>query len=718
VGPPEETREVDEPTAAGDQPLSAIFTPRSVAVVGASPTSAAGRHPLENFASLRYRGRVAAVNPRYDEISGFPCYPSLKDLPFVPEAVLVSVNRERAPSIVEQAAEVGARGAVVLAIGFAEAGPTGGDLQRRITEIARAANMDLIGPNCQGVINFVRPCALYLSRVRPYPPGQVALFSQSGNITTTLTNNRRGVRWRHVVSCGNEAVTVSADLIHYFIEDPDTRVICGFMETVRNPEQFFAECDRARAAGKPVVVLKSGRTDEARRAVTAHSGALSAADRLYDELFRRHGVLRVDSIEELLETAIALQCTQRPADGRVAAATGSGGQIELMLDELGRCPALTHPEFEPSTKAYLRSELPEFLAPSNPLDYWGVPDFRATYPKLLGALADDPNVDIVVGVGDNSDYPTGGTDEWKWDAAVDLAERTDKLVAVLVPTDGDADSDSVERLLRSGVLLLSGFPNGFKALDNLVAWSRPAAPQAPHPLLDLDAFRAALDAHPGGAISGADALGLLRLAGIPTAPSVEAESVEQALAAAETIGYPVVAKIGDTTVAHKTERGGVHLGLSDARAVEDACRHLFTIGAHKVLVQPMVKARVEMILGLHREAGLGSFVLVGLGGIWTEIMNDVSLRPVGLREGEAAAMVSELRSQRLLSAVRGQSAVDLGTLIDVMTRLDAVGSALGGRLESVDVNPLVVTDDGILAVDALIVPASPHTAEPHPGGTA
>ena len=234
MGPREGTLDVDESSADGDQPLSAIFTPGSVAVVGASPTSAAGRHPLENLSSLGYPGRVAAVNPRYEEISGFPCYPSLKDLPFVPDAVLVSVNRDRTPSIIEQAAEVGARGAVVLAIGFAEAGPIGGDLQRRITEIARAAKMDLIGPNCQGVINFVRPCALYLSQVHPYPPGHVALFSQSGNITTTLANNRRGVRWSHVVSSGNEAITVSADLIHYFIDDPETRVICGFMETVRN----------------------------------------------------------------------------------------------------------------------------------------------------------------------------------------------------------------------------------------------------------------------------------------------------------------------------------------------------------------------------------------------------------------------------------------------------------------------------------------------------
>jgi acetate---CoA ligase (ADP-forming) len=633
-------------------------------------------------------------------------------MPFVPEAVLVGVNRERVVSVIEEAAEVGARGAVIFAIGFAEAGDDWAAAQRRITEVATAAGMAVIGPNCQGTINFHHPCALYMGKVHPYAPGHVGLFAQSGSVTTVLTNNTRGVRWSHIASCGNEAVSNSADLIGYYVDDPETHVICGFIETIREAEHFFYQCDRARAAGKPVIIMKSGRTEAGRKAATAHSGALSAPDRLYDELFRRHAVLRVDSTEELLETAIALQSKRRPAGGRVAAITGSGGQIELILDETGKYPGvLSHPEFEPHTRAFLREILPSFLATSNPLDYWGVADFIGAYPKLLGALADDANIDIVIGVADPSHHPTGseGGLERAFTNASELAARSPKLITLMTETDGVAPAEGVERMLESDVLFLSGFAEGFRALERLVTWSREQPPPASGLDLDSAAIERYLDQCGEEPVSGAAALELLRLAGIPVVPTATASSPDAAVAAAEQIGYPVVLKIGDSGVAHKTEAGGVILNVRNANDARATAEQILGSGAASLIIQTQVQGGVELILGLQTDASLGTFVLVGLGGIWTEVLDDVAIRPVELREGEAAAMLRQLRSHKLLEGARGTPPVDTRALEDVVSRLDALGRIAGARLESLDVNPLIASPRGVLAVDALVVPR--HTAK-------
>jgi acetate---CoA ligase (ADP-forming) len=691
----------------GKASLASVFKPASVAVVGASPTSQWGKQALENFTTFGFSGDVVAVNPKYDEIIGYRCYPSLRAIPFAPEAVLIGVNRERVLPLIEEAAEVGAKAAVIFAIGFAEAGREWGQVQERITQAAIAAGMAVIGPNCQGSINFVEPCAMYMSNVEPYEPGCVAMFAQSGSVTTALLNNKRGVRWSHAVSCGNEAVSGAAELLGYFVDEPHTKVICGFIETIRKPGLFFRECERARQADKAVVILKSGRTEAARKAATAHSGALASPDRLYDEMFKRHGVLRVDTQEELLETAIALQSSRRPAGGRVAAVTASGGQIELILDETGKYPeTLSHPELASETKTFLRRILPDFLATSNPLDYWGVADYVGEYPKILGALADDPNIDIVVGIADPNHGPTGtaGAESRSYEATAELAARSNKLITLVTPLDGEPSLNDVEDLLDKDVLLLSGFPEGFRALERLVTWCQPRRSTASAPQIDEESIKRTLDGLRGRPLAGQPALDLLSKVGIPVVKSIVATSADEAVAAAAQIGYPIVAKIGDPDVLHKTEAGGVHLGLGDPSTVRDAVKKIQEGGSRNVLIQEQVRGGVEMILGLQTDPLLGTFVLTGLGGIWTEVINDVSLRPVALLEDEAHEMVRRLRSAALLTGARGAARLDTNALADAITRIDAIGRTVGSQLESIDVNPLVVLTNRVVALDALIVP--------------
>ncbi len=688
--------------------LEPVFRPKSIAVVGASPSNVWGKQALQNLKNMGYEGKVVAVNPKYTEIIGFECYPSLKEIPFAPDAVLINVNRERTAQLVEEAAEVGAKAAVMFAIGFAEAGPEWRAVQERIVAAARDAHMVAIGPNCQGIINFVEPCAMWMGPVFPYPPGSVAMFAQSGSVTSALANNKRGVRWSHIVTCGNEAVSGAAELIAYFVDDPLVKVICGFIETVRNPERFFQECDRARDKGKPVIIFKSGRSEAGQKFATVHSGALASPYRMYDELFRRHGVLRVDSSEELLETAIALQSPKAPAGGRLAAVTASGGQIELILDEAARYPkAFSFPEFEPKTKTFLRGILPEFLATSNPLDYWGVADYVTAYRQILQALTDDPNVDIVVGISDPNSGPTGDPDQesQSYDDIVALAERTKKPIVLVTPLDGEPGADKVEQLIPHGVLLLSGFPEGFRALERLVTHKKPKPGPAAKTPVDAAALRKFLHGRTAP-FGGQAALDFLAIAGIPTARGNVAANADAAVKAARSMGFPVVLKNGDEGAVHKTDTGGVHLNLNTEQSVGAAANRLREGGAKTILVQAQVRGGVEMIVALQTDEALGAFVLVGLGGVLTEIMNDASMRPAGLLEGEGAEMLNELRMLPVLRGARGAQPADLEAIIDVISRIDSISRALGTRIQSIDINPLIALPNGALAVDALIVPSS------------
>jgi acyl-CoA synthetase (NDP forming) len=652
---------------------------------------------------MGFAGPVGAVNPRYDEVLGYPCAPDLSSLPFVPDAIFVGVTRDRVLPVVEEAAALGVKGVVVLAIGFADGGPQGQALQTRITEVARAADVALLGPNCQGLINFHHPHALYMDRVEATRPGAVALMAQSGSVATALTNNKRGVRWSHVVSCGNEAVVDSADLLGYFVDDPHTRVVCAFLETVRDPERFFRECDRARELGKPVIVVKSGRTEAARAAAVAHSGALAMPDRLVDARFRRHGVLRVDTLDELLETAVAMQTRRRPQRPNMAALTASGGQIQLVLDDAAST-GLVLPTLGPAASQRLRELLPEFLEASNPLDYWGTEDLERRYPELVAAMAEDPQVDIVVSVGDFTIGPTGPEDRAtpQLHAALELADRTDALHVVLDAVGGTAPAEQVERALESDVVVLSGLHEGLRALERLVTFSRPLPSPATEHRIPLAEIAGALSALAGTATSGLPALDLVAALGIPVARSEIARDGAAAAQIAEKLGFPVAVKSADPHLLHKTEAGALALGLADAAAVRAAA--LRVAGGGPVLVQEQVPAGVEMIVGVQNDAELGAFVLVGLGGIWTEILDDVVIRAAGLRDGEAAEMLRELRGYALLAGARGSDPVDLGAVIEVIERLDQLATAHAGLLESVDLNPVIATPTGVVAVDAVVVP--------------
>jgi acyl-CoA synthetase (NDP forming) len=662
---------------------------------------------IENFVSLAFPGEVAAVNPNYPDVLGIPCYPTLADVPFVPDAVVVGVNRTQVIPVLEQAAAVGSRAAVIFATGLAEAaGGDQGAAEQRLRDVASATGMAVVGPNCQGTINFLQPSALYMRPVQPYDPGRIALVSQSGSITTALANNRRGVRWSHVISTGNEAVTGVEEILGQLIDDPQVDGIVAFLETIRRPEQFFAECDRACLAGKPIAVLKSGRSEAAAQAAIAHSGALAIADRVIDALFRRHRVIRALSLDELLNIALLIATGKRPAADGVGAVTGSGGEIELLLDEAGE-HGLRLPELSAPQVARLRELLPEELPPVNPLDSSDVDRkrFVANHPLVLDAVQSDPQIGALVVTMSFGPTPTGRPNPggFKMDALKELAAESDKLLCMVDVVGGTPDPELVEDMARNRVAVMSGLADSARALRGVLDFCRPSRLPAAHPPLDVAAIDIALGALGTGAASGRPALDLLTAMGLDVARTHVVVSVDEALAAARELGYPVVVKLGDPRLLHKTDVGGVVTGIGDEHALRQVLARLHERhGQVPLLLQPHIRARIELFLGIQRHPTFGSLVLVGAGGIWTEVLDDVVMRPAGLLEGEAEEMLQGLRAWPAMAGGRGGTRIATDRVIDAILRIDRTALEMGARIESLDVNPLMVDRDVAIASDGLV----------------
>jgi acyl-CoA synthetase (NDP forming) len=692
------------------RPVATLLRPASVAVVGASPKPGFNRAMIENFVSLEYPGRIAAVNPNYDDVLGIPCYRSLADLPFAPESVVVGVNRHLVIPIVEQAAEAGARSAVIFATGLGEG--AGGDqaaAEQRLRDIAAASGMAILGPNCQGTINFGQPNALYMRPVQPYEPGRVALIGQSGSITTALANNRRGVRWSHVISTGNEAVTGVEEIIDELIDDPAVGTIVAFIETIRRPERFVAACDRARAVGKAVAVLKTGRSEAGAQAAVAHSGALAAPDRLIDALFARLGVIRAESLDELLNLALLLETGRRPTARGLGAVTGSGGEIEILLDEATK-HGLQFPALQPAQAERLRELLPEELPPVNPLDSSDVNRrrFVENHPLVLETVQSDPQVGVLMVTMSFGPTPTGRPNPggFKMDALKALAGRSDKLLCMIDMVGGTPEPELVEDMAGQGVAVLSGVADSLRAVRGLLDHSRPTRPTAAPSAVDRAAIDAALRSLDGRPSAGARALDVVAAAGIPVVSSIETESAEDAVRAGASLGYPLVVKVADPDVLHKTEMGGVITGIADEATLRAAVETLSArSAAPRIVVQPHLDSRVELLLGIERHPGFGPFILVGGGGIWVEVLDDVAIRPAGLLEGEAEAMLRELRIWPVLEGARDGTAAPIAAIVDAIERLDRL-AVDGDGIATLDINPLLVTGTGVVAVDALVAPTS------------
>jgi acyl-CoA synthetase (NDP forming) len=694
--------------------LTPLLRARSVAVVGASESDRFGGKLCRNLRNFGYGGAVFHVNPRYERLWGAPCYPRLSALPERPDCALLAVPNAGLEAALADAAACGIPAAVIFSNAWSDPAAPGPRLQDRLAAIARAHGMVVCGPNCMGFVSLAERLPVSGYDANPdTPTGHVTLVTHSGSVWDALLQNRRGLAWNYIVSPGNEMVTTAADYMLFALGDPGTRAIGLFLETVRDPATFLAALALAAERDVPVVALKTGRSPRGAELARAHSGALSGEDRVYDAIFAHHGVRRVASIEELLDTLELFATGMRPAVPRVAALHDSGGQRALLVD-LAEDIGVEFAEIGEDTRARLAAVLEPGLEATNPLDAWGTGNgAEDIYAESLLALDADPAtgldlfaVDLYPIDDPRSAYPT---------IAAGVKDRLTKPLAWLTFASATTSEAQARALRRMGIPVLLGAETGLRAVRHVIEYARfqrgrpGAAEREVPPPPDLPALRREL-ATDATALDEHASKRILRAWGLATTREMPASSVDEALRAADKIGYPVVLKTAAGDL-HKTDRQGVRLGIGAPDQLADAYRDFERRLGSRVLVQEQVPAGVELILGIVNDPQFGPMLSVGTGGIFVEILADVRLLVLPTSGAAVRQALGALRGAPLLRGARGRPPADLDAVVRAALGLAALAEDLGDRIAAIDLNPLVALPDRAVVVDALIVP-KPTPARP------
>jgi acyl-CoA synthetase (NDP forming) len=686
--------------------LEPLLAPSSVALVGASrQPESAGNDMVREIRQGGYAGRVYPVHPRHGEVEGLPCFPSLDALPERPDLAVVALANERLEACFESLARLRIPAAVVFASGHLPGEKAGHALIDRLRHVAAQAGIVVCGVNGMGFYNLDRRLRIFPQhRPRSFAPGGVVFLSQSGSALTSLLWNEQKLRFSLAASVGQELNASVADFMDYALEQPSTRVIALFLETVRDPRGFAGALAKARARSIPVVVLKAGRTAAGAAMALSHTGALAGNDAAYQALFERHGVIRVRTLGEMAATAQLLGHARRAARGALAAILDSGGEREVLVD-LAEEVGVPFAAIGPATAQTLAAALDPGLEPVNPLDAWGTGrDYPAVYERCLQALVDDPDSAMGLLVADLS---SGFALHENFAAAArQVAGRTNKPVAVLTNHVGTDTQDLALRLVEAGVPVLDGTEQGLLAVRHALHFRDAQAAPAVQMPEAADAavvrrWRERLSR--AGLVDEHESLALLRDFGLETVPARIVESAAEARRDAAALGYPVALKTAMPGIAHKSEVAGVRLDLRDEAALDHAYAELAGRLGPRAIVAPMLRGGVEVALGVARDPQFGPLVMVGAGGIHIEILRDrqLALAPVDSRM--ARAMIERLAIAPLLRGARGAGALDMEALATAIVRLSRLALDLGDLLAELDVNPVLVRADGCVALDALLV---------------
>ena len=666
---------------------------RSVALVGASarPDSFGARMVIEG---MRSSARMHLVNPRYDNIDGFACAPSLAALGEPVDLVLLGVPDSALLDELHAAAAAGARGAVV----FGSAHAPG--LREELAATASAAGMALCGAGCMGFVNNATGLrALGYLEPDPLAAGGVSLITHSGSAFSTLLRAKRGFGFRLAVSSGQELVTDTADYVDYALDDPETTLIALLLETPRAARRLRASLHRAAQRGVPVVILSVGHSPRGRAMVAAHSGALAGDDVGWRAFCAQTGAVRVRDLAELCDTVELFEAgrRRRPGSRGIATVHDSGAERALCAD-LAHDLGIEFAELDEATLSCLAELLDEGLAPTNPLDVWGTgADTRELFTKCLLACAADPAVavtalavDLVRELDGDTAYP---------DALIDVSLRTDVPIAVLASVESAVDRDAADRLRANGVPVLENARSGIAALGHLAGWPLPADTATGS--IDVDrqhrwSSRLAdpeWDAH--------DAFALLADYGIAVADSGVAHDLDEAMAIADAIGYPVALKTLGAD--HKSDVGGVVLDIADAAACSAAYRAMAERLGGDVSVHAMAAPGVEISVGMVRDINFGPLVVVAAGGVMVELLADRAVACPPVTAAHALEMLRSLRIAPLLTGWRGQPPVSIDALAEVIVGFSQLSTELGDFLDAVETNPVIASPTGAIAVDALVV---------------
>ena len=685
-----------------------MLEPRAVAVIGASTRP--GSPGLQMVHQLRvggFDGEIYPVNPRYEEVLGLRCYPSVGDLPGAPDLVLLGVPNAALEEQLGAAADAGARGAVIFASAHDDGGEDEGPaLTERLATVAGRAGMVVCGPNCMGFVDVERRLrALAFEERKDLEPGPITWLSHSGSAFSALLHNYRGIRFNLAVSTGQELTTTMADYLGYALDRPTTGVVALFLETVRDPETFRSALAAAAERDVPVVALKVGREEVTRELVEAHSGALAGEDAAYEALFEAHGVVRVETLDDMADTLELFAAGRRAGPGGLAAIHDSGGERAHLVDVAARV-GVRFADISDHTRERLASRLDPGLPAVNPLDAWGTGrDYEAIFANCMRALLDDADTAALAFTVDLSgeDLEPG-----YMEVAREVYPATSKPMAVLTNLTSAVAPGAATSLRAVGIPVLEGTSTGLLAFRHLfehrdASGRAPVSP--PEPVTDevRERWRDRLASPEPW--SEVEALAMVADYGIPAVAAASAGSEKEALSAAERIGWPVALKIAEAS--HKSEVDGVRLGIGDRAGLVSAYHDVTGRLGPRVTVAAMAPPGVELALGVVRDRQFGPLVLVAAGGVLIEVLGDRRMALPPLDERRARSLIDGLAARPLLDGVRGSPAADLDAVGQALVRLSVLATDLGDLIEALDVNPLVAGPDGCLAVDALVIPGAP-----------
>jgi acetyl coenzyme A synthetase (ADP forming)-like protein len=694
--------------------LDPILAPRSVAVVGASRTpNTLGHQILANLVKYEYTGTVYPVNPNASAIHAIKAWPSLTAIPDPVELAIVCVPKGLVAQVAEEAGRKGVKALVVISAGFREVGGAGAERERELLEICRRHDMRLVGPNCMGVLNADPAVSMNATFAPSMPPfGRAAFVSQSGAMGLSVLDYAQeyGIGIAQFVSMGNKPDVSGNDLLLHWEDDPAIGVILMYVENFGNPRRFLEIASRV-SRKKPIIVVKSGRSRVGARAALSHTGALAASDVAIDALLTQAGVLRAGSVEELFDLAMAFGGQPLPRSRRIGVVTNSGGPGILAADAL-EANGVIVAELAPATVARLAPSFPEDASLRNPLDMMASAT-PSGYRAALDALLSDQGIDGAMAI---FVPPLGVRQEDVAEAIVAAkAGHSDKpVLAVLMGRQGLPQGRA--ELHAVGIpayIFPESAARAFAAMCRYSEWRERPLPPTESPSVDLPAARAILAGARAASRSRLDeleSLALLAAYGIPTAPAALARSEAEMLATAERMGFPVVLKIVAPAIIHKTEVGGVQVGIGNAAEAREAYREIVQAAGRAypeapisgVLVQPMVKGGRELIAGMTRDPSVGPMLMFGLGGTLVEVLGDVIFRLAPINRLDAADMVRGFRAHKLLEGVRGAPPAGLGALEDVLLRLSRLTLDCP-EIAELDLNPLLAFPDGALAVDARVM---------------
>lgn len=680
-----------------------LFEPKSIAIVGASTeTGSVGNDIAKNILFGGYSGDVFLINPKTTSLFNRECFPSVSAIPETPDLSIIIVPAKIVPAVLRESSEKGIHAAVIISAGFRETGEEGAEREEEVIAIAKEFNITLLGPNCLGFLNpAIKLNASFASEKLSPKTGSIAFFSQSGALSTALLDlGKNELGFSVFASIGNKAVLREADFLSFAKDDPKTRIVALYSETIENASTFIHAVRELAALPqpKPVIILKSGTTEAGASASSSHTGALAGSDTAYQALFKSAGALRANSINHLKNLLSVFSNNPLPKGRRIAVITNAGGLGVLATDAIVTS-GLTLAKLSAETKARLSEFLPKAASTANPIDVLG--DAKSDrYAKTLDIVSTDPNVDMIAIIV----TPQSMTEPSETASAIIQTHSVSQKPMVAIFSGKDALEIGRTKLISSGISTYTYPEEAIVALSDFASFALRDQTESlivpdSIPGIDLESARNIIDSIQKTGrthFSESEGYKLLSLYGFPTLRSYDVSSTSEAQAAAGMVGGPVAMKINSPDILHKSDVGGVLLDINPEKA-GDAYEKLLRIVSKNapsaklsgaVVVEMAKKGGIELILGIKKEPGLGTLVLVGLGGIFVEVFKDASFRFAPVAHSEALKMLRELRAFPILEGTRGKEGIHLDAVADAIVRLSRLASDFP-EISEIDINPLL-----------------------------